>query len=109
LNEQSYVPLKGSKFTQNSIRRLLANCDEVRHLTPKRYLEMIIERMERDHLKHFPDEKFRRPGFPRLARLLAESGYLTPKGHSHWWPAQVQQLLAGRFDHYYQQQSEERS
>ena len=101
LNEQQFVPLKGSKFTSTSVRHLLANCDELKHLTPRRYLEMILERMSRDHEKHHPDEEFRRPGFPRLAKILQESGYLTPKGHGHWWPAQVQQLLAGRFDQYY--------
>ena len=101
LNEQNYLPLKGSKFTGTSVRHLLANCDELKHLTPKRYLEMILERMSREHEKYHPDEEFRRPGFPRLAKLLKESGYLTPKGHDHWWPAQVQQLLAGRFDQYY--------
>ncbi len=35
------------------------------------------------------------------ARFLMEAGYVTPKGHTHWWPAQVQQLLDGRFDQYY--------
>ena len=102
LNEQKFVPLKGSKFTPTSVRHLLANCDELKHLTPKRYLEMVLERLSREHEKESPDEEFRRPGFPRLARLLKESGYLTPKGHDHWWPAQVQQLLAGRFDQYYE-------
>lgn len=102
LNEQNFVPLKGAKFTPTSVRHLLANCDELKHLTPKRYLEMVLERMSREHEKISPDEPFQRPGFPRLAKLLKESGYLTPKGHDHWWPAQVQQLLAGRFDQYYE-------
>jgi hypothetical protein len=48
-----------------------------------------------------PDEPFKRPGFPTLAKVLTDAGYCTPKGRAHWWPAQVQQLLEGRFDPYY--------
>lgn len=101
LNEDNWVPLKGNRFTERSVRGLFAYCDETKQMTPKRFLEMVLERMQREHLKHWPDEPFKRPGFPRLAKLLAEAGYLTPKGHAHWWPAQVQQLLEGRFDQYY--------
>jgi hypothetical protein len=32
-----------------------------------------------------------------------DAGYKTPKGNAHWWPAQVQQLLEGRYDDYYEQ------
>jgi len=42
-----------------------------------------------------------RPSYPQLAKLLSEAGYLTPRGNSHWWPAQVQQLLLGRYDQFY--------
>ncbi|MFO0576166.1 MAG: recombinase family protein [Polyangia bacterium] len=105
LNEQNWVPLKGARFTERSVRGLFASCDETKQLTPKRFLETVLERMQREHNKHWPDEPWKRPGFPRLARLLAEAGYLTPKGHAHWWPAQVQQLLEGRFDQYYARRS----
>lgn len=57
--------------------------------------------MSREHAKGASDELFERPGLPKLAQLLGEAGYVTPKGHTHWWPAQVQQLLEGRFDRYY--------
>lgn len=33
--------------------------------------------------------------------LLTEAGYITPRGYARWWPAQVQQLLGGRFERYY--------
>lgn len=107
LNEEKWMPLKGSKFTETSVRKLLANCDETKHLTPKRYLENILSRMEEEYekVRAVDDEPWKRPGYPRLARLLQEAGYLTPKGHNHWWPAQVQQLLDGRFDQYYSKRS----
>ncbi len=63
--------------------------------------DALLRNMEQEHERLHPDEPFRRPGFPRLAVLLKEAGYRTPKGHDHWWPAQVQQLLDGRFDGYY--------
>ena len=69
--------------------------------SPRRYLENLLMRMKLAHEMDHPAESFQRPGLPSLAKLLAEAGYSTPKGHPHWWPAQVQQLLEGRFDHYY--------
>jgi hypothetical protein len=42
-----------------------------------------------------------RPSYPTLAQRLKNGGFLTPKGNTNWWPAQVQQLLAGAFDGYY--------
>lgn len=101
LNEQSFVPLKGTKFTERSVRGLIARCEEAKHLTPKKFLENMLERMRREHELRIPDEPWERPGYPKLARYLMEAGYTTPKGHAHWWPAQVQQLLEGRFDQYY--------
>jgi DNA invertase Pin-like site-specific DNA recombinase len=101
LNEQKWLPLKGAKFTTTSICKLLGNTDETKHLTPKRFLESLLEKMKREHEKREPDEPFQRPGFPKLAQIVSEAGYVTPKGHTHWWPAQVQQLLDGRFDQYY--------
>jgi DNA invertase Pin-like site-specific DNA recombinase len=101
LNEQKWVPLKGSRFTEISVRNLLARTDETKHLGPRQYLENLLTQMERLHAKESPGVPFQRPGFPMLALLLAEAGYVTPKGHAHWWPAQVQQLLEGRFDRYY--------
>jgi len=101
LNEQGYIPLKGTKFTMHGIVALMRNCDETKQLTPRRYIEVLLEKMERAHHKTEPEAPFSRPGFPKLAKLLTEAGYLTPKGHNHWWPAQVQQLLDGRFDQHY--------
>jgi hypothetical protein len=101
LNEQGWLPLKGRRFTDRSVGHLLRSTDEAKLLPPRRFLENVIERMERAHAAEHPGEPFERPGFPRLARLLTEAGYVTPKGHGHWWPAQVQQLLEGRFEKYY--------
>lgn len=101
LNEQKWLPLKGSRFTPSSVGKLLRRMEPTKYCTPKQYLEGLLRRMEQEHRKQHPDEPWTRPGFPRLAVLLKEAGYLTPKGHDHWWPAQVQQLLDGRFDPYY--------
>jgi len=102
LNEEKWVPLKGRKFTDSSVGKLLRGCDETKHQTPKRYLESLLNKMNREHTNTAPGEPFQRPGLPKLAKLLGEAGYVTPKGHAQWWPAQVQQLLDGRFDQYYQ-------
>ncbi len=102
LNEEGYVPLKSRKFTEANVGKLLNYCDEKKLLTPKKYLENILVRMELAHEKENPDEIFRKPGLPRMAKLLVEAGYRTPKGHANWWPAQVQQLLEGRFEEHYE-------
>ncbi len=101
LNEEKWVPLKGRKFTESSVGKLLRACDETKHQTPKRYLESLIEKLAREHARVSPSVPFQRPGLPKLAQFLGEAGYLTPKGHAHWWPAQVQHLLDGRFDSHY--------
>jgi hypothetical protein len=36
-----------------------------------------------------------------MGRLLEEVGYVTPRGHEKWWPAQVAHVLEGRLDGYY--------
>ena len=105
LNEQGWIPLKGSQFTERSVRGLLLRCDEKKLLTPRRFLQNVIERLAAQHDEQARGEPFERPSLPALARLLCEAGYTTPRGHAHWWPAQVQQVLAGRFDAYYAQRS----
>lgn len=109
LNEQGWIPLKGREFTERNVGHLLRRTDETRILNPRRYLELMLERMQRAHEQQWPDEPFARPGFSKLATLLADSGYKTPKGNTHWWPAQVQQLLDGRFDAYYRGRSDQPS
>jgi hypothetical protein len=83
--------LKGRKFTAVSVGKLLRATEPTKYLTPKQYLETMLRNLEQEHNKLHPDEPFRWPGFPRLAVALTEAGYLTPKGHDHWLPAQVQQ------------------
>jgi len=101
LNELGFLPMKGRRFTESSVRKLLVRCTETKLLTPRRFLEAMLERMRQEHEAEGHDEPFMRPGYPRLAKVLTEAGYVTPKGRGRWWPAQVQQLLEGRFDRYY--------
>lgn len=90
LNETGYLPYKGKKFTELSIRKLLGNVRENQLLTPKQFCESQIH--QADGI---------RPSYPTLAQRLKNGGFLTPKGNTNWWPAQVQQLLGGAFDGYY--------
>jgi DNA invertase Pin-like site-specific DNA recombinase len=101
LNEQKWLPLKGRKFTAPSVGKLLRGTEQTKYLTPRQFLEALLRNMKHDHERQYPDEPFQRPGFPRLAVILMDAGYKTPKGNAHWWPAQVQQLLDGQYDHYY--------
>ena len=102
LNEHGFLPLRGRRFTERSVRKLFGRCRKSRMISPRRFLEAMLERMRREHESVEPDAPFERPGFPTLAKVLCDAGYVTPKGRAHWWPAQVQQLLEGRFDRYYQ-------
>ena len=90
LNEQGYLPYKGKRFSAASVSRLLGNVKESALLTPRAFCESIIRRAEGT-----------RPSYPLLARLLSEGGFATPRGNTHWWPAQVQQLLNGAYDQHY--------
>jgi len=101
LNELGFIPLKGHGFTERSVRKLFRYCRETQVLSPRRFLEAMFERMQHEHAAAGHEEPFQRPGFPTLAKVLTDAGYVTPKGHAHWWPAQVQQLLEGRFERYY--------
>ena len=105
LNEEKWVPLKGRRFTAMNVGKLLRATEPTKYLTPKQYLEGMLRTSEQAHRRLHSGEPYSRPSFPHLAVVLKEAGYLTPKGHDHWWPAQVQQLLDGRFDGYYQQSS----
>lgn len=107
LNEQGWMPLKGRRFTDRSVGQLLRCTDEAKLLSPRRYLEHLIERMKQTHEAEHPGKPFQRPGYPRLAGLLTEAGYATPRGRGRWWPAQVQQLLAGRYERYYRRTPEQ--
>lgn len=90
LNEEGYLPYKGKRFSESSVCRLLGSIKENKLLTPRDFCESIIRRAQGE-----------RPSYPVLARMLSEGGFMTPRGNSHWWPAQVQQLLNGAFDQHY--------
>jgi len=104
LNEQGWIPLKGRCFTERNIHGLLRTSDATKVLTPKRYLQMMLTKMERAHDQECPGEPFDPPSLAELARLLTEAGYKTPRGKEKWWPAQVQQVMEGRFEGYYASQ-----
>lgn len=90
LNEEGYVPYKAKKFTVSGVVQLLGTMKERKIMTPRAFCESVIRRANGE-----------RPSYPALARMLSEEGFLTPRGNTHWWPAQVQQLLIGTFDHHY--------
>lgn len=91
LNEEGYLPYKGKKFTRKGVGRLLGGLKEAKIMTPRAFCESVIRRAAGE-----------RPSYPKLAKKLSEEGFQTPKGNTNWWPAQVQQLLSGAYDGYYQ-------
>lgn len=91
LNEEGYKPYKGRKFSEVSVCKLLGNLRPKQVLTPRDYCE--------DLRRNEPDASL-----AKLAAALGRSGFLTPRGASHWWPAQVRELLAGRLDLHYGRQ-----
>ena len=84
--------MKGRRFTESSVRKLLVRCTETKLLTPRRFLEAMLERMRQEHEAAGDDEPFMRPGYPRLAKVLTEAGYATPRGRGIWWPGQINSL-----------------
>jgi len=93
LNEEGYLPYKGKKFSLSNVCRLLGRIVENKIGTPKDYCLSLIRKADGE-----------RPSYPKLARALSQAGFVTPRGNSNWWPAQVQQLLKGTFDEYYKKQ-----
>ena len=53
------------------------------------------------HENECPGIPFESPSLAELAKLLTEAGYKTPRGKDKWWPAQVAQVMDGRFDQYH--------
>jgi hypothetical protein len=93
LNSEGYIPYKGKRFTESNVGRLLGRIVENKLHTPRAYCESLIRRANGQ-----------RPSYPVLARALSAAGFVTPRGNSSWWPAQVQQLLRGTFDDHYKKQ-----
>jgi DNA invertase Pin-like site-specific DNA recombinase len=46
LNEQKWVPVKGRKFTESSVGKLIRATEPTKYLTPKEYLEAMLRNME---------------------------------------------------------------
>jgi len=90
LNEESYLPRRGPKFTHGIVRTLLRGTVTKAVLTPRAFAEQYVASCAEE-----------KPSLAALAEILRRHGYATPRGNTHWWPAQVRELLAGRFDSYY--------
>ncbi len=93
LNEEGYKPLCGAKFTRNGVLLLLRGIKTQVILTPRAFAEQYIAQC---------DEK---PSLATIAAALKKNAYQTPRGNTNWWPAQVRERLAGRFDEYYNARS----
>jgi DNA invertase Pin-like site-specific DNA recombinase len=102
LNGERWIPLKGARFTESNVRQLLGGCSTSRLLTPRRFLETVLVQLHAAQQNQRPGAPFERPSLARLARLLEEEGFKTPKGHSRWWPAQIVEVLRGKFDCHYE-------
>ena len=89
LNEEGYKPLCRAKFTRNGVLLLLRGIKTQKILTPRAFAEQYIAQC---------DEK---PSLATIAAVLQRSAFQTPRGNTNWWPAQVRELLAGRFDYHY--------
>ena len=101
LNEQGWIPRKGKQFTERGVHGLLRTIQATKVLSPRGYLEMMLTKMERAHGAENPTVPFARPTLEEMGWMLEEVGYVTPRGHVKWWPAQVATLLEGRLDGYY--------
>lgn len=93
LNEQGYKPYKGKRFSESSVCRLLGNVKETQIFTPREFAESLLSRAGHEGMS-----------LQKLATALGNAGFLTPRGNTHWWPAQVRQLLCGCFDNHYKGQ-----
>ena len=89
LNEEGYKPLCGDKFTKRSVPKLLGGIKNRDILTPRAFAEQYIAKCEE------------KPSLATIASVLQKSAFQTPRGNTNWWPAQVRELLGGRFDEHY--------
>ena len=93
LNEEGYLPYKGKKFSESSVPSA-----RQREREPAADAAGVLR-------VDYPSSRGTRPSYPVLAKLLSEGGFVTPRGNTHWWPAQVQQLLNGSYDQHYRRRS----
>lgn len=93
LNEEGYTPLRGTKFTEGSVCRLLGGSKTREILTPRAFAQQYMTSLTET------------PSLQKLAAVLEKNGYQTPRGNTHWWPAQVRELLSGHFDDHYRGQN----
>lgn len=83
------MPLCGDRFTRNGVMLLFRGIKTREVLGPRAFAEQYLAQC---------DEK---PSVAAIASALQKNAYQTPRGNTNWWPAQVRELLAGRFDEYY--------
>jgi DNA-binding transcriptional MerR regulator len=74
LNEQGWLPLKARRFTVENIHGLLARTNAAKLLSPRRYLQMMLTKMERAHEKESPGEPFEKPSCRRWRSCLRKRG-----------------------------------
>ena len=89
-------PLCGARFTRNGVMLLLRGSKVQKVFTPRTFAEQYIAQSEQ------------KPSLAAIASALQKNTYPTPRGNTNWWPAQVRELLAGRFDGYYGAQTAQR-
>ena len=101
LNAEGYKPYKGSEFTENGVRKIILRPSTQTANHPRKYLQGLFEQWAQAHAVMNPGKPYQRPGTPKLAEILTSQGFKTPTGKTEWFPAQVQRLLRGEFDCYY--------
>ena len=77
---RGWIPLKGRCFTERNIRGLLRTSDATKVLTPKRYLQMMLTKMERAHPRESRRAFRAAEPLAELARFLTEAGYKDAEG-----------------------------
>lgn len=58
LNTRCWLPRKGQRFTPRSVRQLLGQTRGLQLLSPRKYLDNMLERMEHAHQRENPGEPF---------------------------------------------------
>ena len=101
LNDEGYKPYKGAAFTENGVRKIILRPSSQTANHPRKYLQGLFEQWERANEATNPGKPYKRPGTPKLAEILMSQGFKTPTGKTEWFPAQIQRLLRGEFDCYY--------
>ena len=74
LSELGFLPLKGRRFTECSVRKQFGRCRRSHVLSPRRFLEAMLDRMQREHEAEGNDEPFAL-ALQRLSEPHTERGW----------------------------------